>query len=175
MAHIDSQMTELQKNIDKAAAAKKPTDVYRNQKLEPWKQLEYLYDQIVPIVIGESPQDTAQQIWKQQQQIEHQRSQITKATISEETAPALPTAQNVKIAAENPQVPAVPKVGGFSTASIKAVADMQSALDATMKADPTPSLAAGEQHLLMLRFNLETHDYVMQSHTWLEVEFVHNN
>ena len=72
-------------------------------------------------------------------------------------------------------MPTAPKVEGFSTTSIKAVADMRSALDATMKADPTPSLAAEEHHLLMLRLNLETHDYVMQSHTWLDVESAHNN
>ena len=96
----------------------------------------------------------------------------TWATLHQRT---LPTMQKVKIAADKPPAPTVPRVGGFSSASIKAVADMRSALDATMKADPTPSLATEEQHLLMLRFNLETHDYVMQSHTWLDVESAHNN
>ena len=63
-----------------------------------------------------------------------------------------------------------PKVGGFSADSIKAVETMRFTLDANMKADPTPALTADEQHLLMLHFNLETHDYVMQSHTWMDVE-----
>ena len=46
---------------------------------------------------------------------------------------------------------------------------MRSTLDANMKVDATPALTADEQHLLMLRFNLETHDYVLQSHTWMDV------
>ena len=174
VAQIDSQMIDLQKNIKKASTSKKPTDTLKTQKPEMWKQLDYLYDQIVSIVARDSSPDTASQIWQQQQQIAHQRAKMTEATLSENTAPAPATAPRtslgLKDAAAHSSIKGGPKVGRFSADSIKAVETMRSTLDANMKADPTAALIADEQHLLMLRFNLDTHDYVMQSHTWMDVE-----
>ena len=45
---------------------------------------------------------------------------------------------------------------------------MQSIMHTNVKADSTPQLGANGQKVLMLRFNLQRHDYVMQRHTWLD-------